>query len=176
MTEIGDAARPVQILLVDDSPGDVSLTREALHAGRVANQLHVVEDGEQAIAFMHRRGRHKNAPVPDLVLLDLNLPRMDGREVLRELKGDDTLRHVPIIVLTTSADEKDILTSYRLHANAYVKKPVEFGEFLVALQQLETFWLQIVRLPTAPAPTPAPRYPLAHCQNVRSVVAVQQPG
>ncbi|MBV9098231.1 MAG: response regulator [Frankiaceae bacterium] len=155
MTEIGDAARPVRILLVDDSPGDVSLTEEALLAGRVANQLHVVEDGEQAIDFMRRRGKYADAPVPDLVLLDLNLPRMDGREVLRELKGDDNLRHVPVIVLTTSADERDVLTSYRLHANAYVTKPVEFGEFLLALHQLESFWLQIVRLPTGPAAAPA---------------------
>lgn len=150
MTDDGDSARPVQILLVDDSAGDVSLTREALYTARVANQLHVVEDGEQAMEFMRRRGRHASAPVPDLVLLDLNLPRMDGREVLRELKGDDDLRHVPVIVLTTSADERDVLSSYRLHANAYVTKPVEFGEFLLALQQMEAFWLQIVRLPTGP--------------------------
>jgi CheY-like chemotaxis protein len=150
-----DKARPVQILLVDDSAGDVSLTREALYAARVANQLHVVEDGEEAIDFMRRRGRYATAPVPDLVLLDLNLPRMDGREVLRELKSDNDLRHVPVIVLTTSADERDVLTSYRLHANAYVTKPVEFGEFLVALQQLESFWLQIVRLPTGSAAAPA---------------------
>jgi len=160
MTDNGATARPVHILLVDDSAGDVSLTREALYAARVANQLHVVEDGEQAVDFMRRRGRYASAPVPDLVLLDLNLPRMDGREVLRELKRDEDLRHVPVIVLTTSSDERDVLTSYRLHANAYVTKPVEFGEFLLALQQLETFWLQIVRLPTgaAGAPTiPAPR-------------------
>jgi CheY-like chemotaxis protein len=155
MTDNRDAARPVQILLVDDSAGDVSLTREALVAARVANQLHVVEDGEQAMDFMRRRGRYRNVPVPDLVLLDLNLPRMDGREVLRELKNDDDLRHVPVIVLTTSADERDVLTSYRLHANAFVTKPVEFGDFLLALQQLETFWLQIVRLPTGPAAVPA---------------------
>ena len=158
MTDIGDAARPVQILLVDDSAGDVSLTREALLAARITNQLHVVEDGEQAIDFMRRRGSYRDVPVPDLVLLDLNLPRMDGREVLRELKGDDELRHVPVIVLTTSADERDVLTSYRLHANAFVTKPVEFSEFLLALQQLENFWLQIVRLPTGPAS--APRVPL----------------
>lgn len=160
MTYEGDSARPVQILLVDDSAGDVSLTREALHTARVANQLHVVEDGEQAMEFMRRQGRYASAPVPDLVLLDLNLPRMDGREVLRELKEDADLRHVPVIVLTTSADERDVLASYRLHANAYVTKPVEFGEFLLALQQLETFWLQIVRLPPAAAGAPgmpAPR-------------------
>jgi CheY-like chemotaxis protein len=159
MADTGDAARAVQILLVDDSPGDVSLTREALYAARVANQLHVVDDGEQAIDFMRRRGRYVNAPIPDLVLLDLNLPRVDGREVLRELKSDVGLRHVPVIVLTTSADERDVLTSYRLHANAYVTKPVEFGEFLNALQQLEIFWLQIVRLSNSSAApmTPPPR-------------------
>ena len=138
---------PVQILLVEDSPGDVNLTREALRSARVANELHVVEDGEAAMRFLRREDPYADVPTPDLVLLDLNLPRKDGREVLDEVKADPQLRTIPIIVLTTSADEADILQSYRLHANAFVTKPVGFSDFLEALKHLEGFWLEIVRLP-----------------------------
>jgi CheY-like chemotaxis protein len=140
-------ASPVQILLVEDSPGDISLTREALNSARVANELHVVGDGEEALRFLRRQGEHATSKVPQIVLLDLNLPKMDGREVLDAIKGDPDLKQIPVIVLTTSADEVDILRSYQLHANAYVTKPVAFAEFLEALQRLEGFWLQVVRLP-----------------------------
>ena len=137
----------VQILLVEDSPGDVNLTREAMRSARVANELHVVEDGEAAMRFLRKEDPYADVPTPDLVLLDLNLPRKDGREVLDEVKADPQLRTIPIIVLTTSSDEVDILQSYRLHANAYVTKPVGFSDFLEALKHLEGFWLEIVRLP-----------------------------
>jgi CheY-like chemotaxis protein len=137
----------VQILLVEDSPGDVSLTREAMYGARVANELHVVGDGEAALAFLRGGPGYENRPRPDLVLLDLNLPRKSGREVLREMKADAELKHIPVIVLTTSAAEADVLQAYQLHANAYVTKPVAFAEFLETLQQLEGFWLQVVRLP-----------------------------
>jgi CheY-like chemotaxis protein len=138
---------PVQILLVEDSPGDVSLTREAMLAARVANELHVVGDGEAALAYLRAGPGYESRPRPDLVLLDLNLPRKGGREVLQEMKSDPELKHIPVIVLTTSEDEADVLQSYRLHANAYVTKPVAFTEFLETLQQLEGFWLHVVRLP-----------------------------
>jgi chemotaxis family two-component system response regulator Rcp1 len=137
----------VQILLVEDSPGDVSLTREAMLAARVANQLHVVGDGEEAMSFLRGEAGYEGRLLPDLVLLDLNLPKKGGREVLDEMKSDPDLMHIPVIVLTTSEDEADVLQSYRLHANAYVTKPIAFTAFLETLQQLEGFWLQVVRLP-----------------------------
>jgi CheY-like chemotaxis protein len=140
-------AAPVQILLVEDSPGDVSLTREALQSARVANVLNVVGDGEEALRYLRGQGEHVGSKAVHLVLLDLNLPKKSGREVLEELKNDPALQHIPVIVLTTSADEEDILRSYQLHANAYVTKPVGFGDFLDALTRLEGFWLQVVRLP-----------------------------
>jgi CheY-like chemotaxis protein len=146
MTE--SQAVPVQILLVEDSPGDVSLTREALKSARVANDLNVVEDGESALRYLRAEGEHCGAKAANLVLLDLNLPKMNGSEVLEAIKGDPALRHIPVIVLTTSADEEDILRSYQLHANAYVTKPVAFGDFLDAITRLEGFWLQVVHLPT----------------------------
>ncbi len=139
--------RPVRILLVEDSPGDVNLTREALRGARVANELSVVVDGEEALDYLRRTGPFADAPGVDLVLLDLNLPKKDGREVLAEIKGDPALKRIPVIVLTTSAREQDVLASYELHANAYVTKPVAFAEFINALTQLEGFWLQVVRLP-----------------------------
>jgi two-component system, chemotaxis family, response regulator Rcp1 len=145
MNETQSAA--VQILLVEDSPGDVSLTREALQSARVANELNVVGDGEEAMRYLRGEGEHVSSKTAHLVLLDLNLPKMGGREVLREIKNDPALQHIPVIVLTTSADEEDILRSYQLHANAYVTKPVGFGDFLDALTRLEGFWLQVVRLP-----------------------------
>jgi chemotaxis family two-component system response regulator Rcp1 len=140
-------SKPVQILLVEDSPGDVSLTREAMLSARVTNELHVVGDGEEALSFLRRGSGFEHCERPDLVLLDLNLPKKGGREVLQEMKSDHDLKHIPVIVLTTSEDEVDILQSYRLHANAYVTKPIAFSAFLETLQQLEGFWLQVVRLP-----------------------------
>jgi two-component system, chemotaxis family, response regulator Rcp1 len=138
---------PVQILLVEDSPGDVSLTREALQSGRVANELNVVGDGEAALRYLRGEGEHVGSKATNLVLLDLNLPKKSGREVLEEIKNDPALMHIPVIVLTTSADEEDILRSYQLHANAFVTKPVVFGDFVEALARLEGFWLQVVHLP-----------------------------
>jgi two-component system, chemotaxis family, response regulator Rcp1 len=144
---ISDQAAPVQILLVEDSPGDVSLTREALKSARVANELSVAEDGEAALRCLRSEGEYLGSKATNLVLLDLNLPKKSGREVLEEIKNDPALQHIPVIVLTTSTDEEDILRSYQLHANAYVTKPVAFGDFLDALIRLEGFWLQVVHLP-----------------------------
>lgn len=137
----------IQILLVEDNPGDVRLTQEALLGARVANELHVVGDGEEAIEYLRRRGRYVDAPRPDIVLLDLNLPRLDGREVLMDIKGDPDLAKIPIIILTSSSAERDIHSAYELHANCYISKPVDFTEFIEAVRSLEGFWLRIVRLP-----------------------------
>jgi CheY-like chemotaxis protein len=145
---VTEAVRPIRILLVEDSPGDVSLTREGLASARVANELAVVEDGAAALRYLRGEPPYEGEPQPDLVLLDLNLPVLDGREVLAEMKRDPGLLHIPVIVLTTSVEENDVLASYRLHANAYVTKPVAFADFLQALQRLEGFWLQVVRLPS----------------------------
>ncbi len=138
---------PVQILLVEDSAGDVSLTREALREARVANDLHVVGDGVLAMAYLRGIAPYEGRLRPELVLLDLNLPRMDGREVLQEMKSDEALRNIPVVVLTTSSADTDISHSYQLHANAFVTKPVAFRDFLEAIRLLEGFWLEIVRLP-----------------------------
>lgn len=138
----------IQILLVEDNPGDVRLTVEALRGAKVANELHVVGDGEEAIEFLRQRGRHADAPRPDIVLLDLNLPRLDGRDVLADIKADPSLANIPIIVLTSSTAETDIQQAYELHANCYISKPVDFTEFIEAVRSLEGFWLKIVRLPT----------------------------
>ena len=143
----GGPGRPVEILLVEDNPGDVRLTREALKDAKVVNNLSVVFDGEAALEFLKRRGKHANAPRPDLILLDLNLPRKDGREVLEEIKRDETLMTIPVVVLTTSKAEEDIVKSYRLHANCYITKPVDFGRFMEVVRQLENFWLAVVHLP-----------------------------
>ena len=137
----------IHILLVEDNPGDVRLTQEALRGARVANDLHVVGDGEEAIEYLRRRGRYVDAPRPDIVLLDLNLPRLDGREVLMDIKSDPDLAKIPIIVLTSSSAERDIQAAYELHANCYISKPVDFTEFIEAVRSLEGFWLRIVRLP-----------------------------
>ena len=136
-----------QILLVEDNPGDVVLTKEALAEAKVANDVHVAADGEQAMRFLRCEDEYADAPRPDLVLLDLNLPRKDGREVLAEVKGDPELRRIPVIVLTTSEAEQDILHTYDLHANSYVTKPLDIGDFLTAVRQIEGFWLELVRLP-----------------------------
>jgi chemotaxis family two-component system response regulator Rcp1 len=140
-------ADDIQILLVEDNPGDVRLTVEALRHAKVANELHVVGNGEEAIDFLRQQGGHVDAPRPDIVLLDLNLPRLDGRDVLADIKSDPELATIPIIVLTSSTAEADIQRSYELHANCYISKPVDFSEFLSAVQSLEGFWLKIVRLP-----------------------------
>lgn len=136
----------LQILLIEDNPGDVRLTQEAFRDGRIVNRLSVARDGEEAMEFLRREGRHTNAHRPDLVLLDLNLPKKDGREVLEEVKSDDDLRRIPVIVLTTSSAEKDVLLSYELHANAYVHKPITYEDFLDAVRGIEDFWFRIVRL------------------------------
>jgi CheY-like chemotaxis protein len=139
---------PAQILLVEDSPGDVRLTREALRDAKICNELHVVRDGVSALAYLRGEGEHAGAPRPDIVLLDLNLPRKDGREVLEEMKADDELRRIPVIVLTTSVAEGDVLRSYDLHVNAYVTKPLDLDGFVAVVRSIESFWLSIVRLPS----------------------------
>jgi chemotaxis family two-component system response regulator Rcp1 len=139
---------PAQILLVEDSPGDVRLTREALRDAKICNELHVVRDGESALAFLRGEGDYAGVPRPDIVLLDLNLPRKDGREVLEEMKADDELRRIPVIVLTTSVAEGDVLRSYDLHVNAYVTKPLDLDGFVAVVRSIESFWLSIVRLPS----------------------------
>jgi len=138
---------PIEILLVEDNPGDVRLTEEALKDGKVANNLHVVSDGVEAIRFLRRGAGYEDAVRPDLVLLDLNLPRKDGREVLEEIKQDEDLKRIPVVVLTTSRSEEDVLRSYGLHANCYLTKPVDFDSFLGVVQSIEGFWLTVVRLP-----------------------------
>lgn len=141
------ASRPVQILLVEDNPGDVRLTTEGLREGKIHNHLSVVADGVEAMAFLRHEGQHAGSPRPDLILLDLNLPRKDGREVLAEIKADDDLRRIPVVVLTTSSAEQDIMASYDLSANCYVTKPVDFAAFVDVVRSIEDFWFTIVRLP-----------------------------
>jgi two-component system, chemotaxis family, response regulator Rcp1 len=143
----GIRTRPIQILLVEDSPSDAKLTMSALKLAKVANELHHVEDGVLAMEFLGRKGKYSKAPRPDLILLDLNLPRKDGREVLEELKADPKYNTIPVIVLTTSSAENDILRSYQLHANCYVTKPVNFDRFLECVRSIEQFWLSVVVLP-----------------------------
>ena len=140
---------PIEILLVEDNPGDVRLTREALRESQVRNQLHVATDGEDALAFLRREGGYAGAPTPHLILLDLNLPKRDGREVLHDIKADARLNHIPVVVLTTSQAERDIVETYRLRANAYVTKPVDLDQFLAVVQAIERFWLEIVKRPLA---------------------------
>jgi CheY-like chemotaxis protein len=139
--------RPIEILLVEDSPSDAEFTSEALKEAKVRNHLSIVEDGVQAMEFLRRQGRYSNAPRPDLIMLDLNLPRKDGREVLAELKADDNLRMIPVVVLTTSRAEEDIIRAYKLHANCYITKPVDFQQFLTVVRSIESFWLFVVTLP-----------------------------
>lgn len=136
-----------QILLVEDNAADIRLTREALRDAKVLNELHVVRDGVEALDFLHARGDHESAPRPDLVILDLNLPKKDGKEVLADIKADPSLRSIPVAVLTTSAQERDILQSYDLGANCYLTKPVDLDQFLRLVQSIEDFWLGMVRLP-----------------------------
>ncbi len=140
-------SKPIEILLVEDSPSDTTLTIEALAAGKVSNKLNSVEDGVEAMAYLRRQGKYKNAERPDLIMLDLNLPRKDGRELLAELKNDPELRIIPVIVLTTSRSDQDILRSYELNANCYITKPVDFEHFIDVVKSIEEFWLSIVTLP-----------------------------
>jgi len=137
----------IDVLLVEDDPGDVLMTREAFEDYKVTNNLWVVPDGVSALEFLRKQGEHADAPTPDLVLLDLNLPRMDGREVLAELKADEVLRRIPVVVLTTSEAEEDVLRSYSLHANAYVTKPVDFERFIDVVRAIDDFFVSVVRLP-----------------------------
>jgi len=141
------AMRPIEILLVEDNPGDVRLTLEALKEGKLSNHLSVAEDGVAALTFLRREGAFAAAPRPDLILLDLNLPKRDGREVLSLIKADPDLRRIPVVVLTTSKAEQDIVKSYDLHANCYIAKPVVLEEFLEVIRSIESFWLTIVTLP-----------------------------
>ena len=140
------ATAPIEVLLVEDSPADVRLTREALKEAKVRNNVHVAVDGVDAMDFLHRRGKHTNAPIPDLILLDLNLPKKDGREVLEDIKSHDRLKRIPVVILTTSQSEQDILESYQLSANAYVTKPVDLEQFLDVVKSIEGFWLEVVKL------------------------------
>jgi CheY-like chemotaxis protein len=142
--------RPIEILLVEDSPSDTDLTLEALKDFKVRNHVSVVEDGVLALQFLRRQGPYAEAPRPDLIMLDLNLPRKDGREVLDEIKKDDNLRLIPVVVLTTSRADQDILQSYQLNANCYITKPVDFNQFLEVVRSIEAFWLFVVTLPPAP--------------------------
>ncbi len=139
--------QPIQILLVEDNPGDVELTRQALERAKVANRLHVVSDGADAVDFIFRRGRFSDVPQPDIILLDLNLPKKDGRQVLSEIKADANLAKIPVVVLTTSQAEEDIHRAYQLHANCYITKPVDFKQFLRIITTIEEFWLSVVKLP-----------------------------
>lgn len=142
-----EGCRPIEILMVEDNPGDVRLTVEALKEGKVRNNFHTVADGEEAMAYLRRQGRYAKAPRPDLVLLDLNLPKKSGREVLAEIKDDPELRRIPVVVLTVSQAEQDILKSYNLHANCYITKPVDLDQFLEVVKSIENFWLTVVMLP-----------------------------
>jgi chemotaxis family two-component system response regulator Rcp1 len=147
MESIGTGTAPIEVLLVEDSPGDVRLTREALKDAKVHITLHVASDGAEAMAFLARQGEHANAPRPDLILLDLNLPKKDGREVLTEIKESPALKSIPVVILTTSASEADIHGSYQHHANCYITKPVDLEGFLKVVKSIDSFWLSVVKLP-----------------------------
>ena len=142
------SGKPIEILLVEDNPADVRLTQEALKEGKVKNNLHVARDGIEAIEFLRRVGKWTNSPRPDLILLDLNLPRKDGREVLADIKADPELKAIPIVVLTTSSAEADIFKTYKLHANCYITKPVDLDQFVQVVKSIDDFWLTVVRLPS----------------------------
>jgi CheY-like chemotaxis protein len=140
--------KPVEILLVEDNKGDVGLIEEVFEEAKIRNNLHVAEDGEEALLYLHGEGKFSGSPRPDIILLDLNLPKKGGREVLREIKEDENLHNIPVIVLTTSDAEKDIIGAYDLHANAYITKPLDFDQFIKVVGSIENFWLDIVKLPT----------------------------
>ncbi len=139
--------KPVEVLLIEDNPGDVRLTKEAFREGKVINNLHVAVDGEEAMQFVRREGKFQDVPRPDLILLDLNLPKKDGREVLEEIKSDDDLKCIPVVILTTSRSEEDIIRTYNSHANCYITKPVDLNQFLNVVESIEDFWLTMVKLP-----------------------------
>lgn len=145
--EDGAVMKPVEILLVEDNPGDQRLTREALREGKIRNNLSIVDDGEAAVDFLNRKGEYGAVPRPDLILLDLNLPKKDGREVLRIIKSSENLRRIPVVVLTTSQAEEDILKAYNLNANCYITKPVDFEQFFNVIKAIEDFWLAVVKFP-----------------------------
>lgn len=146
--EAASFGRPIEILLVEDNEGDVRLTREALKENKVSNNLSVVGDGVEAMQFLRRQGKYAGVPRPDLILLDLNLPKKDGRQVLAEIKSDEELKRVPVVILTTSKAEEDVIRTYDLHANCYVTKPVGFEEFASVVRSIENFWLTVVMLPS----------------------------
>ena len=141
------SVEPIEVLLIEDDPGDELMTREAFQHNKICNTLHVVRDGQEALDFLYRLRGHATAPRPDLILLDLNLPKYDGRQILERIKSDPELAHIPVVILTTSSAEEDILRSYRLHANAYVTKPVDLDQFLFAVRQIDNFFVTVVRLP-----------------------------
>ncbi|WP_193048020.1 response regulator [Mycolicibacterium baixiangningiae] len=141
------STRPIDVLLIEDDPGDELITREAFEHNKISNTLHVAHDGQEGLDFLYRRNGYENAPRPDLILLDLNLPKYDGRQLLETVKSDADLNHIPVVVLTTSSAEEDILRSYKLHANAYVTKPVDLDQFMNAVRQIDEFFVQVVRLP-----------------------------
>ncbi|ASW56746.1 response regulator [Plantactinospora sp. KBS50] len=147
MTAPADGRSPIEVLLVEDDPGDVLMTQEAFEEHKLRNRLTVVSDGDEALAYLRQQGQYAEASPPDLILLDLNLPRRDGREVLEEIKKDELLRQIPVVVLTTSQADEDILRSYRLHANAYVTKPVDFERFIAVVRQIDEFFVSVVKLP-----------------------------
>ena len=140
-------AKPVEILLVEDNEGDIGLVEEVFEDAKIRNVLHVAEDGEEAMLFLNKESPYKYAPTPDIILLDLNLPKKDGREVLEEIKTDENLKRIPVVILTTSKAEEDIIKSYELHANSYITKPVDFDQFITVIKSIEDFWLEVVRLP-----------------------------
>jgi chemotaxis family two-component system response regulator Rcp1 len=145
-------SRPIEILLVEDNPGDARLTLEAFKEGKVLNNLTVMKDGVEALAYLRHEGVYASAKVPDLILLDLNLPRMSGREVLMQIKGDERVKTIPVVILTTSADEQDVARAYSQHANCYITKPVDLEQFLRVVHSIENFWLTLVRLPATGEP------------------------
>lgn len=142
------SGRPIEILLIEDNPGDVRLTVEALRESKIQNRLHNAKDGMEAVAFLRRKGEYADAPRPDLILLDLNLPKMNGPEVLAEIKEDTALKHIPVVILTGSKDTDDITKTYNLHANCYVTKPIDLEQFIMVVKSISDFWLTIVKLPT----------------------------
>ena len=142
------AVKQIEILLVEDNEGDIGLVEEVFQEAKIRNNLHIAEDGEEAMLFLHKEGKFSDVPRPDIILLDLNLPRKDGREVLKEIKEDSSLKRIPVVVLTTSKAEEDILKSYDLHANSYITKPVDFDQFIKVIKSIEDFWLDVVKLPS----------------------------
>ncbi len=141
------AIRPIEILLVEDNPGDVDLTMDAMEHSKLHNKVSVVNDGVEALSFLRRKNKYVNAPRPDLVLLDLNLPKKDGREVLAEIKADEDLKRIPVVILTSSTDEEDIFRAYGLHVNCFITKPIDLNQFVKVVQAIESFWFSIVKLP-----------------------------